>query len=84
MLLDASCALARAYVDQLERPNGLSAARIASVRQELANAERVSGNTRRATLTKLATELSGEAGGSRDAAKVRMLTSAVRELVTAR
>ncbi len=80
----ATFALARAYVDQLERSNGLSAARIASVRQELANAERASGNTRRDTLTRLATQLNGEAGGSRDAAKVRVLTSTVRELVAAR
>ncbi len=76
----ATFALAGAYVDQLERSNGLSAARIASVRQELANAKRASGNMRRETLTKLATDLSGEAGGSRDAAKVRMLTNTVREL----
>jgi hypothetical protein len=80
----ATFALAGAYVDQLERSNGLSAARIASVRQELANAKRASKNTRRATLTKLATELSSDAGGSRDVAKVRVLTSAVRELAAAR
>jgi hypothetical protein len=80
----ATFTLARAYVDQLERSNGLSAARIASVRQELANAERASGNTRRVTLTNLAAVLNGEAGGSRDAAKVRVLTSTVRELVAAR
>jgi len=80
----ATFALARAYVDQLERSNGLSAARIASVRQELANAERVSGNTRRETLTRLATVLNGEVGGSRDATKVRVLTSTVRALVAAR
>lgn len=80
----ATFALARAYVDQLERSNGLSAARLASVRQELASAERASGNTRRVTLTNLAAALNGEAGGSRDAAKVRVLTSTVRELVAAR
>ena len=45
--------------------NGLSAARIASVRQELADAERASGNTRRVTLTNLAAALNGEADSSR-------------------
>ncbi|MFB3112730.1 MAG: hypothetical protein ACE10G_11905, partial [Gemmatimonadales bacterium] len=80
----ATFALAGAYVDQLERSNGLSAARIASVRQELASAERASGDTRRATLTDLAIALNGEGGGSRDPAKVRVLASTVRELVAAR
>ena len=36
-------ALARAYVDQLERSNGLPAARIAAVRQALTSAESASG-----------------------------------------
>ena len=54
------------------------------MRHELANAERASGNTRRETLTRLATELNGATGGSRDATKVRVLTSTVRELVAAR
>ncbi len=76
----ATFALARAYVDQLERSNGLSADRIASVRQELAGAERASGRTRQEALATLATDLSGEAGMSRDARKVRMLAGAVREL----
>jgi hypothetical protein len=80
----ATFALARAYVDQLERSNGLSAVRIASVRQELADAERASGNTRRETLSNLAVALNGERGGSRDAAKVRMLIGTVRRLVGAR
>jgi len=80
----ATFALARAYVDQLERSSGLSAARIASVRQELADAERALGNARRVTLTNLAVALNGDMGGSRDAAKVRALTGTVRELVAAR
>ncbi len=80
----ATFALARAYVDQLERSNGLSAARIASVRQELASAERASGNARRATLTNLAIALNGEGGGSRDPAKVRMLIGTLRMLIRSR
>ncbi len=76
--------LAKAYVDQLERSGGLPATRIASVRQDLGNAERASGNTRRETLTKLAGELNNEARSSRDAAKVRTLTSTVRELANTR
>ena len=36
----ATFALARAYLDQLERNGGLSASRISAVRSELSNAER--------------------------------------------
>jgi hypothetical protein len=72
--------LARAYVDQLERSAGLSAARIAAVRTELANAERASGSARSSALTRLASQLDGEAGSSRDAQRVRLLSGAVRDL----
>jgi len=75
-----SFALARAYVDQLERSGGLSADRIAAVRRELASAERASGAERRAVLTRLAAQLEGDAASSRDAKKVRMLVDAVRDL----
>ncbi|HEX7118378.1 MAG TPA: hypothetical protein VF212_06300 [Longimicrobiales bacterium] len=75
-----SFALARAYVDQLERSNGLSVGRIAEVRKALADAEHASAATRRDALTRLATQLEGEASASSDAAKVRMLADAVRDL----
>ena len=78
-----SFALARAYVDQLERSNGLPAARIAAVRQALDGAERASGAQRRDALARLAAELDGQAAASSDAAKVRMLAGAVRELAGA-
>ena len=76
----ATYALAGAYLDQLERSGGLSALRIESTRRDLNAAERASGATRREALTRMADELSGEAGGSSDAAKVRMLSATVREL----
>ena len=75
-----SFALARAYVDQLERSNGLSAARLTAVRQALSSAEGASGAQRTSALASLATQIDGEAAGSRDAAKVRMLVEAVRAL----
>ena len=74
----ASFALARAYVDQLERSNGLSAARISSIRQSLAAAE--SSGNRQSALTTLASAIERDAAGSSDAAKVRALTDAVRRL----
>ncbi|HEY5087952.1 MAG TPA: hypothetical protein VII66_11400, partial [Gemmatimonadaceae bacterium] len=78
-----SFALARAYVDQLERSNGLAAGRISAVRHDLASAEGESGAQRRGALTKLATQLRGDEGGSSDAPKVHTLASAVTELASA-
>ena len=76
----ATTALARAYVDQLERSKGLSADRIASARQGLTTAENASGAARRDALTKLSTVLEGAVGSAGDAAKVRMLVGAVKDL----
>ena len=79
----ASFALARAYVDQLERSKGLASDKIASVRQELTSAESASGAARRSSLTKLAAQLKGDENGSSDASKVKMLTGAVTQLASA-
>jgi hypothetical protein len=76
----ASFVLARAYVDQLERSNGLTAARLNVVRQELARAERNQGAARRGALTQLATALGQDASMSTDRAKVEKLTAVVTEL----
>jgi hypothetical protein len=71
-------ALARAYVDQLERSHGLAADRIAAVRRELTDAERASGPARSGKLTALAGQLAGGGG------TVTMLADAIRELAAAR
>jgi hypothetical protein len=76
----ASFALARAYVDQLERSNGLAADRVASTRQALDNAEHASGSARRTALTKLASQLDNDAKTSSDAAKVRLVATTLREI----
>jgi hypothetical protein len=76
----ASFAKARAFLDQLERNNGLDAARIASVRENLASAEKLSGRARQQALKKLATQVSSDAAKAGDQAKVRMLSTAVGEL----
>jgi hypothetical protein len=76
-----SFALARAYVDQLERSGGLASNRISAVRQQLAAAEARSAGDRSSALNTLATQLDADAAGSRDGAKVRTLASAVRDLV---
>ncbi|HLL82128.1 MAG TPA: hypothetical protein VK420_05730 [Longimicrobium sp.] len=84
MVWPASFALARAYADQLERSRGLTAARLGTVRQALTRAERATGAARRTALTTLAGQINGYAAGSSDAAKVRMLSGAVRDLATGR
>jgi hypothetical protein len=58
-----SFALARAYVDQLERSKGLASDKIASVRQELTGAESASGAARRASLTNRAAQHKGDENG---------------------
>jgi hypothetical protein len=79
-----SFALARAYLDQLERSNGLESAKIQSGRDALAAAERASGQQRRTALTQLATRLNGDAASSTDQAKLKLLAGAVNDLAKAR
>jgi hypothetical protein len=75
-----SFALAKAYVDQLERSKGLDGGRIKAVRGELATAEKATGTARSSALEKLAGELETDAAKSSDAAKVRTLAGAVKQL----
>jgi hypothetical protein len=74
--------LARAYLDQLERSKGLSGSQIASTRSTLAKAEHASGSERSDALTQLATQLDGDVQSSSDGAKVRLLSTTVRNLAT--
>ena len=76
----ASFVVARAYLDQLNRSNGISRTRSAAVARELARAEGLRGAVRRTALTTLAAALERDAAGSTDAARVRMMASAVRDL----
>ncbi|MDQ6871428.1 MAG: hypothetical protein M3037_05380 [Gemmatimonadota bacterium] len=75
-----SFALARAYVDQLERSNGLATSRISDLRQQLTMAEGRSGASRQRALNALAARLNTDAGHSTDASKVRALAAAVKQL----
>jgi hypothetical protein len=79
-----SFALARAYVDQLERSKGLAADAIASARTALGNAERKSGAQRKTALTDLAAQLNTAAASAGDQAKVRTLGTAVTDLANVR
>jgi len=76
----ASFVVARAYVDQLERSNGLATLRVKAVRQALDQAEKSQGTARRDALTQLASSLGQDAATSTDQAKVQKLTAVVTEL----
>jgi hypothetical protein len=76
----ASFPLAKAYLDQLERSNGLSGVQIKSTRDALAAAEKANGAARKTTLTQLATTLNGNMSGSSDQAKLKMLVGTVNDL----
>ncbi len=83
MVWPASFALARAYVDQLERSKGLEPGRIAAVRQGLAGAEKAKGAERKAELTRLESQLEAYTVAAGDAAKLQTLEGAVKELAGA-
>jgi hypothetical protein len=76
----ATVSLAGAYVDQLERSNGLSPAKIAEIRGTLADAEQKPASEKQKLLTQLATELAGDVAGAGDSAKVQTLAGVVRQL----
>ena len=76
----ATFALARAYLDQLERWHGMTAPQIASARGALARAEGMSGSARTDALRSLAAELGAQAAGASDPDKAARLVDAVQRL----
>lgn len=76
----ASFSLSGAYLDQLQRNNGLGMARISAIRTALAAAEKASGSARSKALKKLADEVAKDASGARDPSKVRMLSDSIGRL----
>ncbi len=74
--------VAKAYVDQLARGGGLSGTRTVRLQRDIEAAERMRGAARRSALTRIATQLDGEAASSRDAAKVRALAGVLRQLAS--
>ena len=79
----ATFVLARAYLDQLNRSNGIAQDRSAAIAAALHHAEQLKGTERQTALTALATQLDGDAQNAGDAAKVRMLSAAVKDLAKA-
>ena len=76
----ATFALARAYLDQLERWHGMTASQIAAARDALSRAEGMSGSARTEALRSLAAELDAQAGGAADRDRAARLVDAVRRL----
>jgi hypothetical protein len=75
----ASFVVARAYVDGLARTDGLRRTWASGVTRDLAQAERLKGQARRAALTRLATQLDRDARGV-DASRVQALAAVVRTI----
>jgi hypothetical protein len=76
--------VAKAYLDQLERGQGLSSTRIAALRGELDRLEAMSaGAARTEALTRLARQLDSEARTASDASRVRALADSLRDLAGA-
>ena len=76
----ASFVVARAYLDGLVRNDGLHRAWATPIYAELDSAEKATGAARRSALTNLATRIERDAASARDAARVRALAAAVRDL----
>lgn len=76
----AAFVVARAYVDQLVRDNGLPDARTAAITSALKSAESKTGAARSSELKTLATSLDQDASSARDARRVRLLAGVVKAL----
>ena len=74
-----SFALAKAYVDQLERSKCLTAEKISSVRQSISRAERATGPQRASSLSQLAAQIGTDAA-SCNQKKVVLLQNALNDL----
>jgi hypothetical protein len=79
----ASFFVSRAYLDQLERNQGLNKDRLSEVKKELKNAEKKKGAEQADALRKLAGELDQDAQGAVDPARVKLLASSVNDLAAA-
>jgi hypothetical protein len=78
----AAFPVARAYVDQLVRDNGLPAARTTAIMTALKSAEQMSGAKRAAALKTLAGQLDHDAASASDAKRVNALATVVKRLET--
>jgi hypothetical protein len=78
-----SFALARAYLDQMERNKGIPADRLAAIRNQLQTIEGGSCSTREASLMSLGTSVRGDAGTAADKGRVELVARALQALAKA-
>jgi hypothetical protein len=74
----AAFPVARAYLDQLERMNGLATDRITAIRGDLDKAEQMNGAQQKSALQKLAKQTEADAKNAKDAERVRWLTGTIK------
>lgn len=79
----AAFPVVRSYVDQLQRDNGLAAVRVTAINAALDEAEQQAGATRKASLNKLATEVTKDVAGAKDSTKVKTLAAEIKRLAAA-
>jgi len=72
--------VARAYLDQLKRGSGLSAARLTAIGASLDKADASLGAARKTAYAKLGKELAADAKSAADAPRVRALAAVVAQL----
>jgi len=76
----AAFPVARAYLDQLERMNGLAGDQIAAIRSDLDKAEQLNGAQQKSALQKLAKQTEADAKNAKDAERVHWLTGTIKGL----
>jgi LVIVD repeat len=76
----AAFPVARAYLDQLVRDNGLSTTRTSAIKTALDDAEKLTGTGRADALKTLGGQLDQDAANASDAAKVHLLAGVVKEM----
>jgi hypothetical protein len=79
----AAFPVVRSYLDQLVRNDGLASARTTAIARALDGAERQTGSARAQALGRLATQVDADARNARDAARVRAMAAAIRDLAAA-
>jgi len=76
----ASFVVARAYLDQLVRDNGISSARSGAIGRDLDRAEKLKGASQRNALNRLASQLDRDSRSAADPTRVEALAASVRDL----
>ncbi len=78
----ANFVVARAYIDQLVRKNGLPSDKTSTITTDLAAAEHMDGRQQKDALNKLAKEVDGMAKGSADPDRVKWLAASIKDLAS--